>query len=258
MKRVQQFVALSLAGLGTLGALLVAQVRGRSEASPTSSFVTASEKKPGWRQIKNPWAPGEQMQTEATVLFKAGRIPEAEEKCRQALAFLRRTPIAQEPRELLGDIQLAKGQYKEALESYGVARRYSANPRLSLNVALCYVRLGDLKMAQHFCPDEALAHLVSAPLQELPGTQDLSSMEARILYAHGVDAYMTAEAQEALKSFQAAERLAPANWWIAYMVGRSLDRLNRSDEAVPYYKRAIHYGGNKVPQGARRRAEALK
>ncbi len=203
-------------------------------------------------------APGYEMLKAAQALLVQDKLQEAEQKCREALEFLHRndhSETALVPLELLGDIQLAKGEYKEALKSYAIAPLRSA--ACPVNTALCYVRLGDLEQAKKSCPDKMLAQYASESHPEaMPGTRDLKSMEATLLMALA-NIYGADSAQE-LKYYKAAEKLAPTNWHLAEGLGWTLDDRGRSDEAVRYYKRAVQYGGDKVSQRTLERAGVLK
>jgi len=93
---------------------------------------------------------------------------------------------------------------------------------------------------------------------DLPGTDNLRSLEASILMALGAEADVTADPQNALPHYKRAAMLSPRNWLLGELTGKCLDELKQYDEAVPYYKRAVQYGGDKVSREVKRRAQGLK
>ncbi len=195
------------------------------------------------RQAEAHDAPGNQMIKEARALLRAGKLQEAEQKCRQAMEYFRDNELSI-PYELLGDILLAKGEYQKALDEYAVFSRSGWSTTLHINIALCYLRLGDLDKAKEAYLDEIQTERGLRP-EHMPGTEDLKSMELTLMLA--LSGVHSGDSPEALKYLLAAEKLAPENWEIVDAIGQRLDYMERYDDAIPYYKRAIKLGGDKVP-----------
>ncbi len=281
MKRTMMPVVMGLAAVG-LAALALAQartkptekilqstlyatsrgVRAQDVGSRSATGITTSSEMRARGEAL--MAPGTRLSKEARTLLRQGKLEQAEQKCRQAQAFFRSTPAPYEADFLyedLGDIQLAKGEYRKALESYAIARRYSADAELPLHTALCYIRLGDFKKAKQLCPDNRLvdaAYLDAARADYLPRTDNLQSLEATLLLVLGMREFMAQEAKTALSYLEPAGKLAPKSWFIAELTGRALDDLNRRDEAVLSYKLAVQLGGDKVSHQTQARAGVLK
>ena len=94
----------------------------------------------------------------------------------------------------------------------------------------------------------------NARLRALPGTDTRKALEASILLERG-RRRLTIHPQGALADYKAAAEVAPDNWIIAEQIGEALYRLERRDEATPYYRRAAQLGGDNVPERARERAK---
>ena len=173
MKRILLITTLSVTVLGTLTALTVAQNRSVSSQEisgfnevmrprlATSVVEAASSKTalppidPNYDPTTNPWWPGFQMKQEANRLYRAGEWDAAEIKCRQALKFFRGTYLSGSENRLLGEILFEKGEYKEALESYGVNRPASMRQipnysEMCIKIGLCYIHLGETAKAKQF------------------------------------------------------------------------------------------------------------
>ncbi len=193
-------------------------------------------------------AQGSQIELQARALLRAGKLQEAEQKCREEIAFYQVHNWNTTGQQLLGDIQLAQGKYQDALDTYAIVRENSDDVETWLDTSLCYVHLGKLEEAQkafRSCPDASLRKLAADPPPEgAPGVGDLKSMELTLMLA--LAGTHSGDSPEALKYLLAAEKLAPENWAIADAIGQRLDYMARYDDAIPYYKRAIKLGGDKV------------
>lgn len=199
-------------------------------------------------------AQGGGLHKKAQALLRAGKLEEAERVSREEIAFYEKFGEATISRQLLGDILLAKGQYEEALQEYAVLRRSGWSTTLHINIALCYVRLGGLDKAVEAYRDQIETELGPGPhLENIPGTEDLKSMEITLLLKLA-DVY-SGSSGEALKYLKAVAELKPDDWAITERIGLTLYRLKRYDEAIPYYKRALELGGDKVSDRTRTRVE---
>lgn len=203
------------------------------------------------------YAETERLKQDARALLKAGDLGGAE---RTALAAMAATPVVGGKRLrpvlglpfLLGDIYLRQEKYREALSYYLPGSRNTMRFGLNLDVALCYSRLGDHDTARRFYSDRATLQYDSRiRAADLPGTGDPKSLEASILLARGMDAYVSDRNQEAFDNFEAAGRLAPQNGLIPFYVARSLAAMNREMEAKPYYRLAAQNGQGEIARAAR-------
>ena len=68
--------------------------------------------------------------------------------------------------------------------------------------------------------------------------------DAKQAYEKGVEAYQNEKLDEALESFRAAEQLEPFSPNIEFMLGRVLERADRSYQAIYHYERAIELDSN--------------
>jgi len=200
-----------------------------------------------------------QAEKHARQLLRGGNFAEAEVECRRAMALspiINGKPWYGNTPQLLGEINLAQGNNQEALVSFLEARVSTHSLMLDLNTALAYCRLGNFGMAKKHYPSQTIVNLTDGKsLAEWPQGDDLRSLEASILLAQGLDAASSADATGALPYLRAAGKLAPQNWFIAEQTAYALDYLNRRDDAVPYYRRAIELGGDKVSYEHRMRVE---
>ncbi len=202
-------------------------------------------------------AHGYQIHLAAQALLREGKLEEAEKKCREEIAYYQSLGGRTTVNQLLGDIQLAQGKYQEALDTYAVVREHSDDTETWLAMSLCYIRLGKLDKAQEAfraCPSEDLRKLASDPPPAgAPGVGDLKSMELTLMLA--LSGVHSGDSPEALKYLLAAEKLAPENWEIVDAIGQRLDYMERYEEAIPYYRRALKLGGDKVSYHHRMRVE---
>lgn len=274
MKRFMPFV-LSVAVVATAGLIAVQGQTKKTKTRPSAavqhrplgaarqlrSNFALTRSPEGRRQAAAEGEQAAQLHQKARTLLKEGKLEEAEQAWREEVAFWQaHDTTSAGTDQLLGDIQLAQGKYKEALATYAIVLRSSDNPQIFLGIAQCYLRLGDLEKSREALqesPDEGLRKLADDPLPEdlkdMPGTHDLKAMEATlmmVLAASTSDGY-----EEELKYLQAAEKLSPENWFIADRIGQTLDRLNQYDKAVVYYRRSMQLGGDKVSYDHRMRVE---
>ena len=273
MKRILLITTLSVTILGTLTALTVAQNRSGSSQkvsgfneitaskltptnynrprTSTSVDETASSKTalppidPNYDPTTHPWWPGFQMRNEANRLYRAGEWDAAEIKCRQALKFFRGTYLSGSENRLLGEILFEKGEYREALESYGVNRPASIRQipnysELCIKIGLCYIQLGEITKAKQFY-HYALKDPTLAPLTiNLPGEANPRALKASLLALHAFR--FSFDPNSSLRYLQTAAELAPKNGLIAYRQAEILVDLKRYDEALPKYARAMRFG----------------
>ena len=218
---------------------------------------------PGLAEREAAYAPSDAFRKEAMSLYQSGDMTGAETACLKALNA---PPVIQgQPQhvpfvaELLGKIYLKEGQYEKAVQFFQSARPNTAGGSLDLNLALAYVRLGDYKHAQEFYSDQAtLRYYPQGDAHDLPGTNSPGNLEASILLARGLDAYLEHRYDDALPDLQRANKLAPNNALIAYHCAQILSDKGRYSEAAPLYKIAAATGRGGIGEEARRRSPVTK
>lgn len=184
---------------------------------------------------------------QARSLYDAGDLAGAERECRRAVdtapvLYGRKQgmPFSQ---RLLGRILLDQGRNQEAIATLRPCYAHLADSSMNMDVALAYARLGDYAQATKFFSDQAITNvrISNEPLTpaDLPGTGDLTSLQASILFARGLDEYFEGRSNPALADLQAAESLAPANILIAYWHAHTLLEMDRGAEAVPLLERVV-------------------
>ena len=143
-------------------------------------------------------------------------------------------------RRLIGKIRMKQQFYDEALEWFRADWREGEDKQLDLDIALCFVRLGNDDAARRFYSDSPILRYASdLTAKDLPGTRTPKTLEASILFARGMQVYLTSRPKEALEDFAAASKLVPNNGVFAFFVGRSSPRIKRHSEALVYYRTAI-------------------
>ncbi len=204
------------------------------------------------KQMEMAMAPYNKAQMAAHRLMREGKVKQAEVECRRAIALAPQVngkPWDDVEVQLLGDILLEEGRNQEALECY--LRRVTSSkpddpkyPQPNLGAALAYCRLGNFELAKRYYP------LANSPKwrKSFPGGDH--AFEASLLYSRAGEEDSTANSRGALSYLKQAEKLAPTNWLIAYRISRSLLYLNRPAESDRYYKRAVRFGGAKVPSNS--------
>ena len=196
----------------------------------------------------------------AQQLFEEGHLAEAEQACYDALAVSLKingesTDIV--AKLLLGDIYRDQERYKKAIEVDQDALRHGTGDGVDLNLAWCYLKLGDLKNAHRFYSEEKFfadlpANQKNDDLSMLPGDKTPKTMEVSLLYARGCENDSHAEVEKANALWKKALELAPRNALAAYKIARNLDFLGKGDEAVPYWARAAVFGKGYVAQQGER------
>ncbi len=192
---------------------------------------------------------------EARQLLKEHRFNEAEKACYRALALCPQVngePFSIAAQELLGDVHQAQGRYKDAIDAYGDSCKHSFNnEEIELKIALCYLRLGDLKNAHKFYTEDKFfsverfmggttAKQKADDFSMLPGDKTPKTMEASLLYVLGHEKHGYPEEANAL--WKKTLELAPRNALAARYIAWNLDFLGKRDEAVPYWARAAVFG----------------
>jgi|GEM_PF-3217031 len=185
--------------------------------------------------------PTTQAADKARQLMLAKQYRQAEAECRRAISTspkINGKILNKRAIHLLGEIYLAQGRNREALQtllsSYHNTHRTVVDP----DVALAYCRLGNYEAARQCYSDNSVLQYSAKPAPDMPGTQTPQSLEASILFARGMEAFMTSESQEALHDFEKASKLLPQNGLLAYYSGRALLNLERYEAAVPYFRTA--------------------
>ena len=205
------------------------------------------------------YAPSDALRRQAITLSEAGDLKGAEAACIDALnspPIIRGQPqhvpfVAQ----LLGQIYLKDGQYEKAVQWLQGARPNTAGGSLNLDLALAYVRLGDYAHAQECYSDRAtLRYYSEGTSQDLPGADSPQALEASILLARGLDAYLEHWYDDALPDLQRANKLAPGNAVIAYHCAQILNEKGRYAEAAPLYEIAAARGHGIIGDDAKRRS----
>ncbi len=153
----------------------------------------------------------------------------------------------------LGDIRRHQGRYAEAIQAYLPAGQNAWRTGLNLDVAVCFVYLGNYEAARRFYSDKAILEHSSIAADNLPGTHTNQALAASVLLAHGIDASLSGRHKEAVGDYEAASKFARSNALIAYSTGLSLTYLNRDKEAEGYFRKAARYGKGKLLQSARER-----
>ncbi len=235
-----------------------------SKSAPSDEIVSANPLVgPGLIERNAAYAPSDALRRQAIVLNEAGDLKGAEAACMNAL----NTPpiIRGQPQhvpfvaQLLGQIYLKDGQYEKAIQWLQGARPNTAGGPLNLDLALAYARLGDYTHAQECYSDRAtLRYYPEGTAQDLPGTASPQALEASILLARGMDAYLEHRYDDALPDLQIANKLAPGNALIAYHCARILDEKGRYSEAAPLYGVAATGGHGIIGNDAKRRSAGAR
>lgn len=209
------------------------------------------------------YAPSDALYTQAKALSDAGDLKGAEAACIDALSTppVLRGQAMPVPfvAHLLGQIYLKDGQYEKAVQWLQGARSNTAGGSLNLDLALAYIRLGDYTHAQECYSDQAtLRYCPEQTSQDLPGTASPQALEASILLARGLDAFLEGRHNDALPDLQRANKLAPSNAVIAYQCAQILSEKGRYAEAAPLYETATARGHGIIGDDARRRSAGAR
>lgn len=118
--------------------------------------------------------------------------------------------------------------------------------RYQVDVALCYLRLGDEASARRIYQNQSLdyAEYLRAA-DDLPDTTSLVGLETSILLSRGSMAQKEAGYLQAASDYLAAQRLMPGNGYLAFSLAMSLQMLERFADAKKYYELAISIGQGK-------------
>ena len=229
------------------------------EAAPFSGAVSANPpSKEMQAQMNAAYAQSDAFYKQATALSQAGDLKGAEAACIDALNS---PPIIRgQPQHvpfvahLLGQIYLKDGQYQKAVYWLQGAHPNTAGGSLNLDLALAYLRLGDYAHARECYSDQAtLRYCSDQTSEDLPGTASPQALEASILLARGVDAFLEERNDDALPDLQRANQLAPSNPVIAYQYAQVLSRKKQYSEAMPLYRLTALKGHGRISDDADRR-----
>ena len=194
---------------------------------------------------------------QARALLKAGNLREAEQACRKSIAIEEELYSSFDPigNKLLGEIYLQGGQNEKALERFRLVYPHGPDDRLKLNIALAYCQMGDYAQALRFYSD---THHQEFELSDkmmdagnLPGTETLPELHATILLARGILMGSNTYRDEAIASFQLADKLVPKVAAVHFFWAEALHHANRDAEAIPHYDLAAMRGNGAVMKLAR-------
>lgn len=234
-----------------------------SAVPPRPRRFGPTERDPVWEAA---FAEARRLEAEARAQFRSGNLAEAEQVAHRAwqtsLGLTGEGQALPTIALLLGDIRLRQGRYEDALRYYLPTGQSTWRSGLNLDVALCYVRLGNYEAARRSYSDEAVLQYVpqdqrSEYHRSMPGMASPRALEASILFARGNESAMSGSHAEAISDFEAAGKLAPTNGLVAYCAGTSLVYLNRPAEATPFFRRAAQYGRGRIAQDAATRVAAF-
>jgi hypothetical protein len=203
--------------------------------------------------------PSEQARKRAQKLLELGDIVGAEQEANDAIRLASGiSPLTQElARRLIAHIRMEQGQYQDALKLLGADWIPGGSSRVGLDIALCYVRLGNLPMARKFYSDEEILRYSFIKREDLPGICTSPTLEASILMARGLLSYFSYINADAARDLHAANRLAPRNGMIPYFNGKALIKANRASELAQCFARAATFGNAMVSNDAMRRLSYL-
>lgn len=192
----------------------------------------------------------------ARELYFEHKYAEAFDEAQKAVDLARELKVGliiENGQRLQGKIRLAQGRYTEALELLKVEYKVGRSGILDLDIALCYVKLGDLAMARQFYSDNAILKTNVITEDDLPGTATAASFEASIRFARGLDYFFSGMKQAAFEELVLAEALAPTKGAISYFAGRSLRHMDRYMDSKPYFERAVQNSSGWILEDAQRR-----
>lgn len=172
-------------------------------------------------------------------LFSKGDYEGAAGSATRAIALsksLKAWSIERESQRLLGEIRVSQGRYREALTLLPIDWRKNVPPYTDVNVALAFLKIGDLVHAHQFFHPDAFYNKGGPRADDLPSVATAKGLEARIRYARGMNYFLRGRELLALREFQIADRLAPDNGLIDYYAGMSLVHMGKMQEAKPYFR----------------------
>lgn len=207
-----------------------------------------------WEKMDALLEPSSKMRLQAEQLLQAGDVVGAEQAANKSLKMLQELgPLGEmnikSLQRVIGDIHLAKGEYKKALDAYAVNIKISNSMEVKTGIALCFIRMNNYEMALNFYSDQYILQYSSMEKKSLPGTNSNRALEASILLARGMDFSTSGRNTQALADFEAACKLVPNNGLALYCSGLTFARLHRDKEAEDRLRSAIQYGkGNVLKQ----------
>lgn len=226
------------------------QGRGNNEGDviKTQQLPDAAERVQRFRQQMEPF---ENSLRNARTLYDAGDLAGAERAAGAAKAGLNGDSRLM---RLVARIRIKQGRYQEALQDILSTQLGSEMGHLTeLDMALCYVRLGEIEKARQFYSDQFVLERDSRiKPEDLPGTQDARSLETSILLARGTEILTRGSEKEAAEEFKAASQLTPNNGLIAYLTGKTLSQSGRAEEAQPYWHKAMQNARGEWTKEAKR------
>jgi tetratricopeptide (TPR) repeat protein len=198
------------------------------------------------------YADADALEKDARRLLRQKDLPRAESVCRQALDAFKDDPHRTTVKRLLGEILLKKGEPAQAVAILTETEGHNDH-EADLDIALCYVRLGDFARAKAYYTDQVvLSYVSNATARDLPGVSNMRSLEASISLSKAVRAYGH-DLEGSLEDFETAGRLAPRNALVAHFHAFALGRLKRYDEAEKYLKVAAANDNGFWGQDAKKR-----
>jgi tetratricopeptide (TPR) repeat protein len=187
--------------------------------------------------------PSHEAEDRARKLYEAGNMKEAEKECREAIRLSIRVDGKiwnGSAMQLMGEIYMRYGRYREALEYLKQASNFSGLVvEAELDMAIAYCRLRAYRNAlQHYADQMILDHVGENHwvAEDLPGTKSLRSLLASALLARGAEDYSHGNVDGALRCFLEADELAPENLLIENYIGESFYRTNMSEAAFKWYR----------------------
>lgn len=227
--------------LTTMIALAALPPQSAHRQVPISRKMTAAEK----AELDTLRAPAYQALHRAESLFKAGNLAQAEVEARRAIDL---APVIGGQKDgpplganaLLVQIDMKRGNYSDAATRLERSSKNEWYSGMNLDLALCYVRAGKPQNARRIYSNELILRYKKITPADLPGLQNTKRLEASILMARGLDQFFRARDEEALETFNEANRIVPKNGVIAFYTGMSLVHLGKKREAMPYFKQAAN------------------
>jgi tetratricopeptide (TPR) repeat protein len=152
---------------------------------------------------------------------------------------------------LKGRVLIRQGKPRKALEALQKGWKSVENAKgVDLDVALCYIRLGDTKRAaQFYSQQDMLARSSSVSAADLPPANTRKGLEARILLARGGLFSSTGLFEDAARDYDAAALLTPRNALIHYRLAAALPLARRSERPV-HFAYALKHGSPKIQRKA--------
>ena len=158
-----------------------------------------------WRSLINTASFWQQMKL-ADSLLEAGKLPEAQQAAKQAIAI---DPNSADALTLLGNILAQSNSQKEAEQLYHAALNKNAGSTSAMRGLLTL-------LSRHKRQNEALALIDEFLIKNPQEAQPFSEMQAKILRDEA-DSFLSAHRPtHALQALETAVLLAPSDAWIRY------------------------------------------